>query len=295
SSSHQPTLWRVATYSAPGFPSPHTSFTASPDASGLGALFLRALDHLGLAALGLGRLLGARLRDAGLRRDHAADRAIRILCRLDALGKLRIAHVLRVADLHPLDVHLDELGDVVGEAADLELRERVLHEPARAHAGRLPDETDRYLYRHLVTGVDLNEVHVEDRGPVGVTLHLARECLDGPTLPIDLELYDRALQVDPLHQQLELMRVHRQGAGLLTPAVQDARNPARRAQLARCARPPRFPLLRRQFGLCHHDISFSRTADGPTRSDAYSGSLAPAGPRPRARAASETACPLAAR
>src|SRR5512138_1013232 len=121
SSSHHPTLWRVAAYTAPGLPSPHTSFMASPGESALCALFLRAPDHFRLPALGSSRFLRARLHNTRLRRDQAADRTIEVLCRLDAVRQLRVAYVQRVTDFHPLHAQLDVLGDVVGQSAHFQI------------------------------------------------------------------------------------------------------------------------------------------------------------------------------
>src|SRR5690606_3049117 len=179
SSSHHPTLWRVAAYSAPGLPSPHTSFMASPGESALCALFLRAPDHLGLPTLGsssssLSSFHLARLRNTRLRRDQAADRTIGVLCRLDAVRQLRVAYVQRVTDFHPLHAQLDVLGDVVRQAAHFHLGQRMLHETARLDARRLADQANGNLHRDLLTRMDLVEVNVQDDRARGMTLQIGR-------------------------------------------------------------------------------------------------------------------------
>src|SRR5688500_20306420 len=94
SSTHQPTLCRVASYCRPGFPSPRMTFKRSL----LGGFFLVRLpgaDYFGLDNrfhfLGRGRF------DDSTRRRHYADRGF-LIRDLDSRGKVEIAHVNRAAD-----------------------------------------------------------------------------------------------------------------------------------------------------------------------------------------------------
>src|SRR5688572_14568986 len=149
STSQKPALWRVRSYSLPGFPRPTTSlitwrlplllvFLLALLSRLLGGLRGRLLASLGrtlgrrFALLRLGGLLGRRnlrRRDRGggsggflflgdeLRHDHRGDDGVLVLLegKLDAFRQLQVARVDRVPHRQVAEVDLDEFRQVVRE------------------------------------------------------------------------------------------------------------------------------------------------------------------------------------
>src|SRR5687768_3917902 len=172
SSTHQPTLCRVASYCRPGLPSPRMTFKRSL----LGGFFLVRLpgaDHFGLHhrldLLGRGRL------DDSARRRNDADRGV-FVRDLDSSGKIEIAHVNRAADGQLSDVDFDVVRNVRRVHFDLELAcDLVEHSTIESHSCGHSHQHDRNTNGHLLTGDELLKIDVEDLALEGVTLDLPNE------------------------------------------------------------------------------------------------------------------------
>src|SRR5262245_18219654 len=181
STTAKPALCRLPSYRVPGLPRPTTIRTRSafPGLRGW-SLRGRSLRRRGRGSLGggsplrrgLGHLHGLRLHG---RRDHRDDGPRRVADDLDALGEPDVGQVDGLVDAERADVDLDELGNLRGQALDLELAQDRLQDAAGDHTLGLADEVQRDGYGESLRQVDLVEVGVQHATGHGMPLHLAQE------------------------------------------------------------------------------------------------------------------------
>jgi hypothetical protein len=151
----------------------------------------------------------------------------------DASRQRQVGQVLRLVDVHARQVQLDELGQVLRQAGDLDVRDAVRHHATfRLHARRrgLALEVDRDVDADLL--VLRHALHVDVHDGVARRVHL--QVLDdgGLLLVADHEVDDRGVELLVVDQRHQLLVIEGDCTGLDVAPVQDCRHAARMTQAA---------------------------------------------------------------
>jgi hypothetical protein len=147
---------------------------------------------------------------------------------IDARGELEVGELDHLVDLEARDVDLDELRQVLRQAAHLDV---VAHVPE--HAALLLDalrlgaapEVERNVHLDLLVLQHALEVDVHDLVLVRVALHVLEDC--GLLLFADLEREDGREEALVVHQLRELRVVDDEGARVALAPVEDRRELSR--------------------------------------------------------------------
>src|SRR5690606_2093823 len=185
---------------------------------------------LDLGGRDLGRTgVVARLRlDAALARDDHGDVVLLAqlqLGDLDALGQLQRRQVDDLVDGQLGQVDLDELRQVLRQAADFDLGQFLHHDHVGGLAGRrqlFVDEVQRDRGAQRLVGADALEVQMHDQLAVRVALHVAQQ--DLLDLAVDVEVQDRRVEPLVLAGQPDVLVLELDGLRLGLAAVDDGRD-----------------------------------------------------------------------
>ncbi len=172
-----------------------------------------------------------RLFDVGGRRRNRRDGEVALDDRLHAFGQREVMDVKAVADLHPFEIAVDVVGDVVGRAIDLDLVPDDVDHAAELQARRifLAVKANGDGDTHARAGLEPHEIDMDRPVGDGIELDGARQ--DAHLLAADVQVDQRLEHGAGVIQLAENALVDLHGLGLALPAIDDAGNLALAAHL----------------------------------------------------------------
>ena len=134
----------------------------------------------------------------------------------------------RLADFERGNVHVDDLGQILGQAADLELEEDVLeHAAAGLYARGFAHGLDWHLDGDLLGLGNLVEVHMQDRASEGEMLDFLNQSQAlGARILIDVQIHQDDFAGGAVNEILQRLGIDLEHLGLDLFAIDDGRNAA---------------------------------------------------------------------